>query len=327
MHSTQTPARPRGSQPARRVLVGVLGLLLIGCLGLGCAGGGGGGGITVTGTATDAESPFGPVSNAYVYVPTGGVASLGSAGARQAVPLAETTTDAAGNYTLTGLTSGTHMLVIEPGAASGFANCERQVALGSAPVQTVNTSVLRSDLAAMAVSMVLAPSSASVEPGGTALFGFGLRNAQGTLIDRHPLGNWAVEGGIGVVTANGHFEAGTALGTGTVVCCVGGLRDTSEVTVTDNPAAGAIHVSPESLDFAANETQKTLTIEDTTGTDVSWMCGESIPWMSLSMPSGAGSATMTVTVDRELFPSGTGHGQIVFTWAGGSQNVSVTLRN
>jgi hypothetical protein len=326
MHSTQSPAHVPNSRGVRHALLVVTGVLLTACVWSGCSGGGGGG-ITLTGTATDAESPYAAVPNAYVYVPAGGVAALSSAGARQAEPLAEATTDAGGHYTLTGLTAGPHMLLIEPVAGSGYAECEREVVLGSAPTQTINTSVLRADLAAMAVAMVVAPSRASVAPGGTALFGFGLRDDQGTLIDRHPLGNWAVEGGVGVVTANGHFQAGTALGTGTVVCCVGGLRGTSQVAVTDNPAAGAIHVSPESLDFAAGETQKTLTIEDTTGTGVLWMCGESIPWMNLSMPSGSGSATMTVTVDRELFPSGTGHGQIVFTWTGGSENVSVTLRN
>lgn len=292
-------------------------------LSAGC-GGGGGGGITITGTATDAESPYGPVTDAYVYVPVPGTSQVG---ARQADKLAETSTDEFGRYSLPGLTTGSHAIVIEPAAGSGFAECWRQMEVGTAAVQVVNTSVLRADLAAQAVAMVLAPSRASVAPGGTALFGFALRDGQGALINRHPLGNWAVEGGVGTVVGNGAFTAGDELGTGALVCCAGGLRASAPITVTTNPLADAIHVTPAPLVFAPNETSKTLTVEDTTGGGVAWMVGESIPWMNLSAPSGVGNGTITVTVDRTLFPSGTGTGQIVFTWAGGFRNVTVTLQN
>jgi hypothetical protein len=84
-------------------------------------------------------------------------------------------------------------------------------------------------------------------------------------------------------------------------------------------------VNPTALDFGTTLTELALSINPENPTDA-WTLSESIPWLTLSSTSGTGSATVTVSVDREGLPDGTYNDTINANVGGEAVTVDVTMR-
>jgi len=87
----------------------------------------------------------------------------------------------------------------------------------------------------------------------------------------------------------------------------------------------ALGVSPGSLAFSANQTQKLLSVFNAGTGTLTWDVASSVPWMSVAPDSGVGDGTVTVTVDRTGLPDDTYTGFVQFTSNGGDADVPVSM--
>jgi hypothetical protein len=84
-------------------------------------------------------------------------------------------------------------------------------------------------------------------------------------------------------------------------------------------------VSPLEIDFGETALTRTFSIYNNGLGTLSWQVSESVPWLSVSPTSGAGNATITVTVDRTGLPAGNHSGLISVTSSGGNETVTATM--
>jgi hypothetical protein len=99
----------------------------------------------------------------------------------------------------------------------------------------------------MVGSVVVSPTSATLEPGGSQQFAAQVLDGNGGVVPGAPVA-WSVENGGGTIDQNGLFSAGAVLGTftDTVVATSDGVAGSASVTVDQAPAPQISAVSPNS---------------------------------------------------------------------------------
>ena len=81
-----------------------------------------------------------------------------------------------------------------------------------------------------------------------------------------------------------------------------------KMEVTADPV---LTISPDSLFFGNNESQKSFIISNTGNGELSWQLSSNQPWLSYTPLNGTNQGSVNVGIDRSKLPSGVGHsGQI-----------------
>lgn len=104
-------------------------------------------------------------------------------------------------------------------------------------------------------SISVAPSTASVQVGGSQLFTATARDQFGQPMSSQPPFTWAVSGG-GTISGVGLFTASTAGGPFTVTATSGSVSGTASVTVTAAPVLTNISVAPSTASVPVSKTQQ-----------------------------------------------------------------------
>ncbi|HVT39091.1 MAG TPA: hypothetical protein VHE78_08595 [Gemmatimonadaceae bacterium] len=143
------------------------------------------------------------------------------------------------------------------------------------------------------------PSPATVAVGGTQQFTAVGTDAGGNIVTITPPVYWSVAAGGGVISANGMFTAGTAMGTfaNTVTATSGTLSTTATVTVAAGPLA-SISVTPNPATVASGDTQQFIAM----GRDAA---GNAVPIPALGWSVAAGGGTISAA---GLFTAGSASG-------------------
>ncbi|UCG51329.1 MAG: BACON domain-containing protein [Candidatus Latescibacterota bacterium] len=86
-----------------------------------------------------------------------------------------------------------------------------------------------------------------------------------------------------------------------------------------------LYVNPLTLDFGTTDVTESFVIGNTAGGSLVWDVTETIPWLDATPTSGAGGATITVTVDRTGLAPGNYNGLIQVTSNGGNETVTAFM--
>jgi hypothetical protein len=202
------------------VAVAVLALgLLAGCGGT-AAPQGGGGGVTpppagtgvIQGVVLDASTTTQVVAYAVVAASPSGA-----------------TTDAAadGTFKLDKLAPGTVTLSVSPGPLGAYWATQVPVSVSNGKTTTVIVTLVPQSMG-VPDRVAISPDTVSLDPGGAQQFVAQVWSGS-VMLNLSP--SWAVEGGIGTITAQGNFVA-SAQGTGKVKAIAGDQVGTANVTVT-----------------------------------------------------------------------------------------------
>lgn len=87
------------------------------------------------------------------------------------------------------------------------------------------------DLETALSSLAVSPSSSTVGISQSKTFTIVAYDSNGLVTSASP--SWSVTGGIGSISSNGLFTAGSSTGTGTVVASSGGVSGSAAITITD----------------------------------------------------------------------------------------------
>jgi hypothetical protein len=196
----------------------------------------------ITGRIVDATDPTQGIADAYVYVPPrppvrGAVSARGSS-------LVEigTTSGPDGSYTLKNVPPGSHSIIVEPPASSGYAGVEIDLGIPGNTTVDLRLTLPPLDIASTIATVVVDPASAEVPAGATSQFTATVLCQGGSPLDLTPV--FVVTGGVGTIDQNGLFTAGREAGTGTVVAIAGATAGTAVVMVaSSDPASGAYMAS------------------------------------------------------------------------------------
>jgi len=114
----------------------------------------------------------------------------------------------------------------------------------------------------------------------------------------------------------------------------GSYSPTLTVTDDDDATGGAVQtitvtepvlrVVPDALSFVPQDELKTFALLNTGSGTLEWTCTTSHEWIVVEPDSGEQSATINVSLDRTLLPSGTNEGSITVESNGGAREVKVT---
>jgi len=194
------------------------------------------GGSEISGRIVDAQNPTQPIGNAYVYIPAAGSASVRQG---QAEVVSEATSDAQGNYTLTGVPAGQWTLIARPPAGSGLAETSAELTVPQDEELNVTMTVVDQGVQAQIDHIDVTPNPAEVEPTQERQFTAVVRDGEGN--DLALAVTWTVKGPAGTIDADGLFTAGASALTGTVIASVGGESGQAAVDVhTEAPQATQI---------------------------------------------------------------------------------------
>lgn len=226
----------------------------------------------VSGLVVDATNTNVGISDAYLYVPAGGVSG------RQGGVLAETHSGTDGSYTLSGFSATYFSITVDP-PGSNYQGVSLEITLETPSAIQINITLLPTNLVPTQVNVE--PPSATLTLDQTLDFDIST-DVTGTVAP-----TWMVVGQIGTITPDGLFRA-TRLGVGTVVATLGpNLRAGAPVVV--NPvgvqppvvqASGAptSGVVPLTVDFTGSATDGTIA-------SYRWAFGDGSPWTTLQNPS------------------------------------------
>ncbi len=86
-----------------------------------------------------------------------------------------------------------------------------------------------------------------------------------------------------------------------------------------------LYVNPLALDFGTTDLERQFLIANTGGGSLVWDVSETIPWLEVTPTTGAGGATIDVTVDRSGLIPGYYSGLIHITSNGGNETVTAEM--
>ena len=184
------------------------------------------GGSEISGRIVDAQNPTQPIGNAYVYIPAAGSSSARQGGTGV---VAETTSDAQGNYTLTGVPAGQWTLIARPPAGSGLAETSAELTVPEGGDLVLTMTVVDENVQAQIDHIDVTPNPAEVEPSTGQQFAAVARDAEDN--DLGLAVTWTLKGPIGTIDSDGLFTAGASELTGTVVASVGGKSGEATVGI------------------------------------------------------------------------------------------------
>ena len=227
----------------------IIALIFVAC---GCGGGGDGGvtpSATVQGQCYDSGDPGLPVPSAVVTeISTGRSA----------------TTNAAGNFTLTGLPSG--MLTLAVTGPTRIAYRQTSVAVRTVVGQVTALDVgLVPTTVAQPAQVVISPRSMTVQNGVVRQFEAVVTDIGGNVLSIHP--TWTTTNDIGQITRMGVFTAGNTSAVpiqGQVVATAGPASDTVPVVVSPSgpPVLSNFIVSPLTLGHNGGTVTMSAQVED-----------------------------------------------------------------
>lgn len=243
------------SQRAARLACIALTVALVALL-AGCGGGS-------SSTPAPAPTPTGTAAISGVVVDASNTSStLPSAVVHVAVNNASTTTGSSGSFGFSDLPAGTTTLTVDPGPGESFFSSTVSVPLASGQTTSVVVTMVPLGLG-VPTRITIAPSGASVDPGGQQQF-TALIYAGSTQLNIEP--SWIVQGGIGTIDSSGLFT-GSAQGAGSVIASVGDVTSTASVSVTgpQPPKIWSSFIDPMTLPPAGGLATMTLHASDGDG--------------------------------------------------------------
>jgi len=208
----------------------------------------------ITGRIVDATDTTQGIADAYVYIPprppVRGVASArGSATGEIG-----TTSGPDGSYTLANVAPGSHSIIVEPPASSGYARVELDLGIPGDTTVDLRLTLPPLELLPTIATVVVEPASTELPAGETERFRASVLDRDGSPMSVVPV--WVALGDIGVIDQDGLFTAGREAGTGTVVAIAGATAGTAVVMVASTPGmsgtytgSGTAEVSGESIVF------------------------------------------------------------------------------
>ena len=227
---------------------------------VGCGGGDGGGGVvpgpagtaTLTGNVVGADNVAAVIANAVVTVQGTGRSA---------------NSDAAGNFTITGLPSGTFTVLVTTPQSEEYGTATASVPLTDNQTTTVSFAVMPLGLA-QPEQILLDPINATLDLNGRLAY-----RAQVVGPDNQAYEGieptWVVEGGIGAITPAGIFTA-QAVGAGQVKAFAGNAERTATMVVVAPrpPQISSFRVNPQTLPATGGQVFISAAVTDGDGMEV-----------------------------------------------------------
>jgi len=179
---------------------------------------------SITGTIVDAGNTSAPVADAYVYVPPKG--PVARAAARQTL-LGDDRSAADGSFAVSNIPAGTHVVVVEPPAASGYAGIRISIEITEQASIEIQITLVR--LEDRIADVIVEPQNTEVAPGGTVQYSATVLDATGQVQDLAP--TWVATNDVGTFDENALFTAGADQKRGTIAAVVGAYSGSTPVTV------------------------------------------------------------------------------------------------
>jgi formylglycine-generating enzyme required for sulfatase activity len=189
----------------------------------------GGGTARVTGRVVDAEDPSRPIEGAFVYIPVSTsnaqrAASLRSSNYAQAYSASD------GSYALEEIPDGQRTIVVEPPANSEWAPVSVTVELEPGASITIIFTLVTVELNDRIATVTVDPPDTTIATGAAQQYAATVISTSGAAITITPI--WLTTGGMGTITPQGVFQAGSIEGKGTIVAVAGRHAGTTPVTVS-----------------------------------------------------------------------------------------------
>jgi len=189
----------------------------------------GGGTARVTGRVVDAEDPSRPIEGAFVYIPVSTsnaqrAASLRSSNYAQAYSASD------GSYALEEIPDGQRTIVVEPPANSEWAPVSVTVELEPGASITIIFTLVTVELNDRIATVTVDPPDTTIATGAAQQYAATVISTSGAAITITPI--WLTTGGMGTITPQGVFQAGSIEGKGTIVAVAGRHAGMTPVTVS-----------------------------------------------------------------------------------------------